>query len=198
VRVFVLGTGRCGTLTFARAVESTVTNYTAGHETRCRKLGEARLDYPDAHVEADNRLSWFLGPLVRRFGGEDTMYIHLKRDPDAVAASYAKRLASEPLEKRIKRAKNDAAPAGIMPAFGHGILMHKRLHEEDHDAIARTYVATVVDNVDLVVRTMPLHAELWIDRLDAAVVDRIWQTAGFVGDQQRFLDALHEVHHASE
>jgi hypothetical protein len=57
VNVFVLGRGRCGSTTFIRAYKH-ISNFTSGHETRARLLGEARLNYPDHHIEADNRLSW--------------------------------------------------------------------------------------------------------------------------------------------
>jgi ferritin-like protein len=49
-------------MTFIRACQH-ITNYTAGHETRSTLLGEARVAYPDQHIEADNRLSWMLGKL---------------------------------------------------------------------------------------------------------------------------------------
>jgi predicted protein tyrosine phosphatase len=84
--VFVLCTGRCGSQTFSRACEH-FTNYTAGHETRSRMLGQDRLAFPDSHIEADNRLSWILGRLEKKFG-DDALYVHLTRDASKVAASY--------------------------------------------------------------------------------------------------------------
>ena len=54
-----------------------MTNFTAGHETRTNRLGAARLDYPDRHIEADNRLSFFLGKLNARWG-DDAHYVHLR------------------------------------------------------------------------------------------------------------------------
>ncbi len=62
MNVFVLGTGRCGTTTFMKACRH-VTNCTSGHETRVNHVGPERLSYPSNHIEADNRLSWFLGRL---------------------------------------------------------------------------------------------------------------------------------------
>ncbi|HML27585.1 MAG TPA: hypothetical protein PKE16_01870 [Hyphomicrobium sp.] len=89
MRVFVLSTGRCGSTTFARACEH-LTNYTSGHETRARMKGHERLNYPDNHIECDNRLSWLLGRLDERFG-DDAYYVHLYRDPERVAKSYNRR-----------------------------------------------------------------------------------------------------------
>lgn len=59
MRVFVLNTGRCRSVTFSRAC-SHLTNYSAGHETLARNLGHARFAFPDQHIETDNRLAWFL------------------------------------------------------------------------------------------------------------------------------------------
>lgn len=86
--VFVLCTGRCGSLAFARACGH-FTNYTAGHETN-RAAGGARLVFPEFHIEVDNRLAWFLGGLEERYG-DDACYVHLVRDESRVAASYDRR-----------------------------------------------------------------------------------------------------------
>lgn len=132
--VFVLNTGRCGSVTFARACEH-LTNYTVGHETRAAVLGAERLAYPADHIEVDNRLSWFLGSLGRRFDDSVTFYVHLIRDPNLVAASFARRWAS-PFR------------ASMIRAFGHGIVMEAG--ELDDDAVRTVcddYVRTVNDNI---------------------------------------------------
>jgi hypothetical protein len=86
MNVFVLSTGRCGSQTFARAAAH-ATNVTTGHETRARELD--RLSYPPSHIESDNRLTWFLGPLAARF--PEARYVHLIRDTEAIAQSYLRR-----------------------------------------------------------------------------------------------------------
>jgi len=87
VRVFVLCTGRCGSKSFFRA-SSHILNYTSAHESRAYDwLGKRRLEYPDNHIEVDNRLSWFLGRMDKMYGG-DAMYVHLVRKKDDVAGSY--------------------------------------------------------------------------------------------------------------
>jgi ferritin-like protein len=53
-------------MTFIRACRH-ITNYTAGHETRSTLLGEDRIAYPRQHIEADNRLSWMLGKLGKKY-----------------------------------------------------------------------------------------------------------------------------------
>ena len=48
------------------------------------------LDYVDRHIEVDNRLSWFLGALDKKYG-KRAYYVHLIRKRDEVAASFANR-----------------------------------------------------------------------------------------------------------
>lgn len=60
MNVFVLNTGRCGSMTFTKAC-SHIANYTSAHESRCGYLGKSRFDYPENDVEVDNRLSWVAG-----------------------------------------------------------------------------------------------------------------------------------------
>ena len=68
MNIFVLNTGRCGSTTFIKACQH-IRNYTALHESRANRIAEQRLAYPRDHIEADNRLSWFLGRLDRqKFG----------------------------------------------------------------------------------------------------------------------------------
>lgn len=89
LNVFVLCTGRCGSTTFTRAA-SHIRNYTAAHECRVQHLGDERLSYPPNHIEVDNRLAWMLGRLEESFG-KDAFYVHLRRNPEAVARSYDQR-----------------------------------------------------------------------------------------------------------
>jgi hypothetical protein len=91
MNVFVLCTGRCGSTTFAKA-SSHATNYTVGHETgRQRRYN---LDYPADHIEVDNRLAWFSGRLDEQY--PTARYVHLLRDPEAVADSFVAHGATQP------------------------------------------------------------------------------------------------------
>jgi hypothetical protein len=167
MRVFVLSTGRCGSTTLARAC-AWLTNYTSGHETRSRLIGDDRLDYPDRHIEVDNRLSWFLGELDARFG-EDPLYVHLRRDPVLVAQSYAARW-------------DNGYPAGIIRAFGHGMVMRPTdWPEEERIEVARYYVRTVTANIEAFLADKPHTMTVWLD--DAQVwFPRLWGRIGGEGD----------------
>ena len=87
--VFVLCTGRCGSTTFAKA-SAHATNFTAAHESRSHMTGPRRFAYAQGHIEVDNRLAWNLGRLDRAYG-DTAHYVHLLRDPQAVADSFVGR-----------------------------------------------------------------------------------------------------------
>ena len=86
MNVFVLSTGRCGSTTFIKAC-SHITNYSSAHESLSTRTGKQRLNYPENHIEADNRLSWLLGRLDNTYG-DDAFYVHLNRNiEDTIASS---------------------------------------------------------------------------------------------------------------
>ncbi len=116
MNVFVLCTGRCGSVTFIESCKH-ITNYTAGHETRCNWTGDKRFAFPPHHIEADNRLSWLLGRLDAAYG-DNAFYVHLTRDREAVARSYARRY-----------------PRGIIGAYHTEILMGAATQNRETDLV---------------------------------------------------------------
>lgn len=96
MRIFVTGTGRCGSVTFSRACRH-ITNYTCGHETHTNKpeaeglRGDiANWDYPDDHIEISPQLVIGIPILRRRY--PEARWVHLVRtDRDACARSLYNR-----------------------------------------------------------------------------------------------------------
>lgn len=84
MRVFVTGTGRCGTSTFTQAVRH-ATNFTAGHETRIGNRSIGVLDYPDQHIEVSPHLAFFI-PLLRQ-QHPDARWVHLIRERESCIRS---------------------------------------------------------------------------------------------------------------
>ncbi|QBI56787.1 hypothetical protein [Streptomonospora litoralis] len=180
-RVFVLCTGRCGSVTLARALQAHVLSHTVGHESRAHLIGPGRLDYPEGHVEVDNRLSWFLGELGKRFGDEPT-YVHLTRDPEQVAASYARRYGVR---------------AGIAPAYASGIIRARSPRTDaERLAAARAYVRTVTANIEafLADKTRVVHMGI---AAPEPGLSRLWDLAELSGDRLAAADALEQRHNAS-
>jgi len=132
MNVFILNSGRCGSTTFIKACQH-ITNYSAAHESLLSKTGAQRLNYPENHIEADNRLAWLLGRLDKSYGS-DAFYVHLKRDPQDTANSFIKRI-----------------DFGILKAYEQGVLMHSTHQLPAYD-IAADYVETVNNNIELFLR----------------------------------------------
>lgn len=122
----MLCTGRSGSTTFYRACQH-ITNYSAGHELNTARVGRARLAYPDAHIEVDNRLSWLLGRLDRTYG-DRAFYVHLLRDEERTAKSFDRRWASR---------------YSIVRAYGEGVLRRK----DQTEALCLDFVRTVNANI---------------------------------------------------
>jgi len=168
MNVFVLSTGRCGTMTFSKACRH-ITNFTSGHESRLPLIGTERLAYPDNHIEIDNRLSWYLGRLHQLYG-DTAFYVHLTRDTQQVAASYARR-----------------SEFGIMQAYREGILLGGQ-SAQSHLQLALDYIDTVNANIRLFLQDK--HHTLQF-RLETARQDfaTFW---GRIGAEGEYANALAE------
>jgi len=86
--IFVLNIGRSGSVSFAKAC-SHITNFTSGHETRSWEIGDGRLLFPPNHIEVDNKLTWMLGSLDKKYGGQ-AYYVHLIRNRTDVVNSWGR------------------------------------------------------------------------------------------------------------
>ena len=162
MNVFILNTGRCGSKTFIKACQH-IDNFSSAHESRCDRLGDDRLAFPANHIEADNRLSWFLGKLDTQYG-DDAVYVHLKRNNSDTAASYARRLF----------------PGGIIPAYRKGILQH--LPDDISDmSVSLDYYDTVNSNIEHFLKDKTRKMEF---NLENAKEDfrKFWELVGAEGD----------------
>jgi hypothetical protein len=142
--VFVLSPGRSGSKTFIEA-SLHLTNYSAAHESLGSKIGDERFAYPEHHIEADNRLTWFTGQLADRFPN-DVLFVYLVRNFDATVDSFHHRL------------QHSTYRASIMSAFAHGILMKPGEWREDQERdLATFYVETVKSNIEIFLKGRPHH-----------------------------------------
>jgi hypothetical protein len=180
--VFVLCTGRCGSTTLARALGH-LDNYTSAHESRIAQIGPGRLDYPVGHIEVDNRLAWFLGRLDARFG-DKAAYVHLTRNPDAVALSFVKR-----------------QHFGIMNAYARQIILRPHADMPDDDPLALTiahdYIATVTANITAFLRDKTHVFHMALESIGPDF-DRFCDWAGATGEMARAQKALSMQHNASK
>jgi len=156
-------------------------NYTCGHEERAGFIGEERLAYPENHIEADNRLSWYFGRLHFKYGN-DAFYVHLTRDLKATAKSYAKR-----------------KDVGIMHAFADGLLLKKALGK---NATKPLPLATeICETADANIRHfLSDKTQKCVIRLEHIKEDfaEFWKAIDAKGDFDSALDSFNNPHNTSE
>jgi hypothetical protein len=181
MRVFILCTGRSGSTAIIKACEG-IKNFTCGHETLSHKFGKDRFDYPDNHIEADNRLAWFLGSLDKKFG-DDAVYIHLIRDKDATVKSYNQRWKSR---------------LTIVKAFAEGILMTpvELLDDTSRLLVCSDYYDTVNSNIELFLKNKTQKIEIHLDNIKQGF-QQLWNLIGAQGDLDLALQSFDEHHNKS-
>ena len=130
-----------------------MTNFTSGHETRARLVGPERLAYPENHIEADNRLSWFLGRLDKAYG-PNARYVHLTRDPAQVADSFNERWDSD---------------LAIISAYRRSIL--KGAPQAEGLDVCKDYIDTVTANIEHFLADKPARMEFQLE-----TAERDWAT----------------------
>lgn len=173
-RVFVLCSGRCGSVTLSKAL-ACADNFTVGHESNMAVAGPERLHYPTQHIEIDNRLTFMLGRLHARYGDEP-LYVHLMREPAACAASYAKRFH----------------PGLLLFAWARGI--HVGMPDElDLAMLARDLVDNMNQNIALFLADRPHVARVRVEHFGADVA-ALWAQMGAEGNLQAALASL-STHH---
>jgi hypothetical protein len=176
MNVFVLSTGRCGSTTFIQACRH-ASNYTSAHESRWGLLGPARLGYPDNHIEADNRLSWFLGRLDQAFG-KDAAYVHLKRDRIETARSFVRRY-----------------DRGIINAYRQALLVRDAGRDHAMD-VALDYCDTVNGNIEAFLKDKPRSMTILLEQA-RETFPHFWDLIGAEGDLSAALREWETRHNAS-
>jgi hypothetical protein len=177
VNIFVLNTGRCGSTTFINACRH-IRNFSAAHESRTGLVGIERLNYPPNHIEADNRLSWFLGRLDQRFGNE-AIYVHLKRDPKETARSYS---------LRFERGR------GIMAAYRKAILL--RCREQDPLSLSRDYCDTVTANIQMFLKDKSHVLDFTLENADRDFA-KFWAMIRAQGDLDKAISEFGKKYNAT-
>lgn len=182
MKIVVLCTGRNGSVTFSKACTH-IENYSVGHESYTQELGEERFDFPENHIEIDNRLCWHVGEIDKYFGN-DVMYVYLKRNKQKVRDSFKKRLKNR---------------SSIISAYAESIKMvpPEDLKPDERTQIAEDYIETIESNVDL----------LWKDKDNTMVIrleditsdfKKFWNKIKAEGDLDRALDEFNKTYNKSK
>jgi len=182
VNIFCLSTGRSGSMTFSKSF-SHATNYTSGHETHAKWVGDDYFSYPDNHIESDNRLSWMLGSLDK-YHGDNPIYVHLNRNTEKIVQSYTKRYSKDWI-------------SGIMHGFGHGILQQPSIYSpEGITKVAEMYVEVVTRNIESFLTNKTKVIRFDVDNPEDSIY-KIWEMANMEGDIQKALQEWRFKHNQS-
>ena len=170
MRVFVVGTGRCGSVTFARAAAH-MTNYSVAHESPINP----NLDFPDRHIEVSPRLTWVLPILVDRHIA-DTFYVHLRRRRTEVVDSW------------LRRGRNRGP--GIWERLVCGTIPgdYRRTCELCYSAMTRIIEQSLADRN---------HMTMWLHEIRKSWGE-FWRTIGAEGDYHRSLAEWNVQHNAGK
>lgn len=128
MNVFLLSPGRTATTTLAHAF-SYVDGYTSSHESRTKYLSDDRVDYPSNHIECDNRLSWFLPRLSKKYAASGVL-VSVLRDKNLIAKSYDQRWEN----------------INIMKAYSQGIL--RRDLSDNNFSVCVDYVCNIYEQIN--------------------------------------------------
>lgn len=181
MNVFILCTGRTGSTAIIQACKH-ITNYTAKHESITKRFGTKRFDFPDNHIEADNRLSWKLGLLEKHYG-DDAFYVHLKRDRDAVAKSFMSRFHMH---------------ESMIDAFCEGIHMKapEELNERQRLEACYDYIDTVNTNIEMFLNNKMRRMTISIENIEDDF-QAFWQKIGATGNLDEALAEFQVKHNAT-
>lgn len=182
MRIFVLTTGRAGSKTFIKACQN-IQNFTASHESLAGKIGEERFAYSDNHIEADNRLSWFLGKLDEKFGDE-ALYVHLIREKKKVTASLLKRWKGR---------------GNILKAFCEGIykIPTFTVTKEQKKQISRDYYECVNSNIFFFLKNKSRKMEIHLETIEKDFI-KFWNLIGAEGELSSAIQTLRIKHNQSK
>ncbi len=182
MNIFVLCTGRSGSTTFIEACKH-ITNYSAAHESLSNKTGKERFSFPNNHIEADNRLSWQLGELDKKYG-KDALYIHLFRDKESTAKSYMNRFLR---------------PKSVIYAYANGIKKSppETLSNKEKYQICLDYVQTINSNIEHFLKDKPRQMSININDIKP-LFKAFWSEIQAEGNLENALNEFDKRHNKSK
>lgn len=182
MRVFILCTGRSGSTSIIKACKH-IENYSSGHETLSRKFGEDRFNYPENHIEADNRLAWHLGKLNKLYGNRP-IYVHLRRNRDKTAQSFFSRFYLF---------------GSIIDSFCEGIRMtpSEKLSKETRLQACYDYIDTVNSNIEYFLSD---KSKVFYMNLETIKEDfrKFWKEINAIGDIESALQELNITYNSTK
>jgi len=172
-RVFVLAANPDDLVALTRCLTD-VPGYSVGFRSRAEgHLHDTRFEYPEKHIELDDSLVWFLGPILARFATDDTLFVHVRGDRQAAITAALRRWDEN---------------SGLLSAFGHGMIMKQRdWQPEERVELCAMYVDSVEANLREFVPRAPHHLTIEMGTVGlASLLETIGQGEHF----ERAVDQL--------
>lgn len=181
MKIFILCTGRNGSVAFMKACQH-IENFTCGHETLSRETGQNRLNFPDNHIESDNRLSWILGRVDEKFG-DDAFYVHMTRNRKDTATSFNRRWNTK---------------TSIIKSYCEGILMTplETVKEETKLTICEDYYDTVYSNIRFFLKDKTHKMTIDLTQIKEGFTE-FWKNIGARGNMEAALEEFNKAHNKS-
>jgi len=175
MNIFILGTGRCGTKAFIKACKH-ISNFTSAHESSNGQIGVHKFNFPDNHIEADNRLIWFFGTLEKAYSNKKVLYVHMRRNKSKVANSFNRRWYGM---------------HSIIRSFSWGIsyINWLRSSKEKRYSCCEFYVETVTDNIDSFLSNKKNTIVVNLENIEADF-EKFWKYVEAEGDLNLALNSF--------
>jgi hypothetical protein len=143
-------------------------------------------NYPQNHIEVDNRLAWMLGILEREYG-DDAFYVHLLRNREETARSFVRRW--------------DSTDGNIIFSYAWGILSYrydqiKRASESQRLQIARDYWHLQNGNIQQFLANKSNQTTIWLDEVERPFRE-FWRDLRAEGDLEAALNEWDVKHNAT-
>ncbi len=180
MNVFVLSTGRTGSLSLERACRH-ISNFTVSHESKCQETGTDRVRFPSNHIEIDNRLSWYLGRLHDNYG-DKAFYVHMTRNRDDTAKSYLKRWNRE---------------TGIVRAYAYGIQKRQEHEIDNPKEICLDYVDCVNENIEVFLENKSHKMTFSLENGEQDF-RKFWQFIGAEGNLEAAIREFNQRHNDAQ
>ena len=182
MKVIVLCSGRTGSNTLYRASQF-IDNFTVGHESQVKLLGAERFDFPDQHIEIDNRLIWQLGSLEQHIGNQ-AMYVHLTREKLAVKQSFINRLYQ---------------PKSIFYSYCESIKKStpEKLSLDEIDYLADDFLDSIDANIRYFLKDKTHQMEFRVENYKQDFA-QFWEFINAKGDYEKALTEWSKKHNSSK
>ena len=182
MKVIVLCSGRTGSTTLYRACQF-IDDFTVGHESRVEHLGAKRFDFPDQHIEIDNRLIWQLGSLEQHIG-DQALYVHLKRERLAVKQSFINRLYQ---------------PKSIFYSYCESIKKStpENLSSDEKEHLADDFLDSIDANIRYFLKDKTHQMEFHVENYQQDFA-QFWEFINAKGDYEKALAEWSKKHNSSK